>query len=118
SLYSSAFENSESSIKRPCPPSGVYSPRCPYLNQILHEIALPRGLSNGQFGEAGTRSSCPGPKETHRGRFYARLDGVCPRTRAQQHSAFCGESRVSSSRKFPETKKRYVKRFIIICGFC
>ncbi|TRY53593.1 hypothetical protein DNTS_015941 [Danionella cerebrum] len=35
------LENSESSIKRPCPPSGVYSRRCPYINQNLHEIALP-----------------------------------------------------------------------------
>lgn len=69
-------------------------------------------------GETRTRTSCPGQKETHRGRLYARLDGVCPRTRAQQHSALCGKSCFSPARKLPKTKKRQnynLPKFLLDC---
>lgn len=57
-------------------------------------------------GEAGAGAPSPGQEETHRGGLHPRLDGVCQRARAQQHSALCGESRFSPTRELPQAEKR------------
>lgn len=83
---------------------------CHHLLSISRVRALPHihvifpGCCSG---ETGAWSPCPVQKETHRGRLHPRLDGVCPRTGAQQHSALCGESCFSPARKLPQTKKRW-----------
>lgn len=83
------------SAARPAPRSRALTGRSPPLPSAVRRP-----------GEAGAGAPSPGQEETHGGGLHPRLDGVCQRARAQQHSALCGESRLPPARELPQAEKR------------